>query len=314
MKLASDIMEQYLKAGKAAGAAIKIGKTLARPGTKLLDLATLIEKTVKENGAELSFPVNLSLNECAAHYSPIIDDQSILPASGLLKIDVGAHVNGYIADVASTVNLNKNDEKYTPLIKAAEDALYHAIKNFKAGTSVREIGMIIQKEIEKFPGVKPISNLGGHQLKQWNLHAGTFVPNIGSTVDNYKLEEGDQFAVEPFSTDGFGAIKNGSQITIFRVANINKKKNPPMEDKLRMQKFKNKFHSLPFSARWVDFIPKNNVNGIIEKYNGWGVFEFYHTFVERGNGMVAQAEHTLIVEKDQAIPTTWWENFSLNDT
>lgn len=308
--LDDSILNSYMKAGKAVAEALKLGQALARPGTKLLDLGELLESKIKQNGAELAFPVNLSMNECAAHYSPIIDDQHILPPIGLLKIDCGAHFEGYIADAAITVNLGKESGLNSNLIQAVQDALYHAIKHFKPGTMVREIGQIIQREIEKFPNIRPIINLGGHQLKQWNLHAGIFVPNHGQSSDTYVLKEGDQFAIEPFSTNGVGSIKNGPEMAIFRVENIQKKKNLPMDEKLLLKKFKDTFHSLPFSPRWVDFIPKARIQDTILKYFQNGVFDGYHTFIERGNGMVAQMEHTVIVTNDGGLPTTWWENFN----
>ena len=117
------VLEHYMKAGKAVAAALKLGKMLARPGTKLLDLGSLIEEEIKKNGAELSFPVNLSLDTCAAHYSPIIEDSTILPSQGLLKIDCGSHVEGYIADAAITVNLGNEEGLKATLVKAAEEAL-----------------------------------------------------------------------------------------------------------------------------------------------------------------------------------------------
>jgi methionyl aminopeptidase len=303
------VLEHYMKAGKAVAAALKLGRLLARPGTKLLDLGSLIEGEIKKNGAELSFPVNLSLDTCAAHYSPIIEDPTIIPPQGLLKIDCGAHVEGYIADAAITINLGHEDGLKATLVKAAEEAIYAAVKHFKPGVSVKEIGSYIQREIEKYPGLKPISNLGGHQLKQYNLHAGTFIPNNSMGGDNYKLKEGDQFAVEPFSTNGIGLIKDGPEMTIFRIESIAKKKNPPMQDRLRLEKFKKTFKTLPFSPRWIDFLPKDQINDAITRYLHWGVISGYHTFVERGNGLVAQAEHTLIVTKDGGLPTTWWEDF-----
>ncbi len=85
------------------------------------------------------------MDECAAHYSPVIDDPKVLPAKGLLKIDCGAQVDGFIADAAVSVNLDKEDELNNTLITAAEDGLYQAIKNFKAGVNVKEIGQIIQR-------------------------------------------------------------------------------------------------------------------------------------------------------------------------
>ena len=110
--LESEITEKYLKAGQAVAKALKLGYKLARPGTNLYDLATILENSIIENGADgWSFPANLSLDVEAAHYSPIIDDSKILPKEGLLKIDLGGHVDGYVSDAAITKNLG-NSEKY----------------------------------------------------------------------------------------------------------------------------------------------------------------------------------------------------------
>jgi methionyl aminopeptidase len=301
--------ECYFKAGKAVADALKLGQAIARPGTKLLDLANLVEDTIKKHDVGLSFPVNLSLDECAAHYSPIIGDELTLPKIGLLKIDAGSQCDGYVADAAVTINLGKDKGILETLVKASRDALYASIKNFKVGVNVSTIGRIIQTEIEKYEGCKPISNLGGHQLKQWNLHAGIFVPNIGRSTDNYVLKEGDQFAIEPFATNGYGAIRNGPKMTIFRYKGMKKKKNLPMTKKLQLQNFKKEFKSLPFSPRWINFIPKDQINATVLKYFKQGALEGYHTFIERAKGMVSQAEHTVIVTKEGGIPTTWWEDF-----
>jgi methionyl aminopeptidase len=305
------VIECYKKAGKAVASALRLGQVIARPGTKMLDLATLLEQEITRQGMGLAFPANLSLDNCAAHYSPTIDDPMVLPKEGLLKIDLGAHCEGYVADAAITVNLGKTGGVYDTLIKAATDALYGAIRAFKPGVNVGQIGAIIQREIEKYKDCRPIANLGGHQLKQYNLHAGTFVPNIARTSDNYIIQEGDQFAIEPFSTNGYGAIKNGPDMTIFRFAGVKKKKNLPLLEKVRIQKFKDAFTTLPFSPRWVDFVPKDQVDAMVAHFLKQDMLEGYHTFIERANGLVAQAEHTVIVTKDGAIPTTWWEDFQL---
>ena len=310
-----EIKKSYLQAGQAVAHALKLGQILARPGTNLADLATLLEEDILKNGAEgLSFPANISLNEEAAHYSPVIDDTKVLPEHGLLKIDLGAHVDGYVADAAITVNLGGDQDPHQTLINAARDALYAALRAFKPGTNVREIGMIIQEEIEKYQDLKPVSNLGGHQLKQWSLHAGTFVPNVGRTFDDYVIQEGDQFAIEPFSTNGYGAIRNGPSQTIFIVKSTKKKKKLPLREKVKIDNFKNKFKSFPFSPRWIDFLPKAQINTTVDQYLHQGILDGYPIFIERANGLVAQAEHTVIVEKDGAIPTTWWEPFKLEES
>ena len=102
-------------------------------------------------------------------------------------------------------------------------------------------------------------------------------------------------------------------MTIFRVKGIKKKKNLPMAEKIRLQNFKKKFKTFPFSPRWIDFIPKSQINGAISKYLRQGILDGYHVFIERGNGIVSQHEHTIIVTKDGGIPTTWWEDFDYKD-
>ncbi len=314
--LDDEIFEHYKKAGRAVAHALKLAKKIVRPGSKILDIVTILEGDILDQvGPEggFSFPANLSLDVCAAHYSPVIDDATVLPDQGLFKVDLGSHYMGYVADAAITVNLGKTKGIHETLIKATDDAIHAVIKKFKPGVSVRQIGAIIEKEINKYPGCFPVSNLGGHQLKLWSLHAGTFVPNISNTHDEYILKEGDQFAVEPFATNGYGAIKNGPEMTIYHYHGAPKKKNLPMKDRLLLQKFKNKFRSFPFTPRWIDFMPKADIEATLAKYLKRGFITGYNTFIERGNGIVSQSEHTLIVTEDGGFPTTWHDDFAYWD-
>ncbi len=308
--LTDEVIEKYMKAGKAVAHALKLAYQICRPGTNMGDLANVLESDILAQGADgLSFPANIGLDENAAHYSPVIQDPNILPDHGLVKIDLGSHVDGYIADAAVTINLGNDGGVHETLIKAAKEALYGAIGIAKPGVSVKTIGAMIQTQIEKYKGLSPISNLGGHRVSQWDLHGAPFIPNVGSGQENYVLKEGDQLAFEPFTTNGYGAIKNGKDITIFEVKNIHKKKNLPQKDRFRLKKFKEKFGVFPFSPRWVDFIPEDQVNAVISKYHRQGILQGYNVFVERAQGMVAQHEHTLLITKEGAIPTTWWEEF-----
>ena len=119
-------IESYINAGKAVIAAKKLAGKIIKPGASFLEIANRCEEEIKNQGCELSFPINMSLNEQAAHYSPIIDDPLVVPNKGLLKIDLGSHYNGYIADSAITFNLD-NDPKLQNYIDAAQDALDAAI-------------------------------------------------------------------------------------------------------------------------------------------------------------------------------------------
>jgi methionyl aminopeptidase len=191
-------IKSYKKAGNAAIAAKNLARKLVKPGFSFLELANKCEQEIIKKGAQLSFPINISLNEIAAHYSPPIDDKTVIPERGLLKIDIGTHVNGYIADTAITFNIGE-DPKYQKYIDAAEAALGAAINLMKPGVKLYELGEAIAGEIIKF-GLKPIYNLGGHELKQYNLHAGPFIPNFKDKKHNQILKPGDAYACEPFTT------------------------------------------------------------------------------------------------------------------
>ena len=207
-------LESYIQAGKAVIAAKKLAKEIIVPGGLFLEIANNIESEVLNQGSELSFPVNLSLNEVAAHYSPPIDDTTKVPEKGLIKIDVGSHFNGYIADSAFTINIDKEPElqKY---VDAATEGLEAAIEIFKPGAKLYELGEAIAEKIMSY-GLRPITNLGGHELKPYNLHAGPFIPNYKETTYNQVLKPGDAYACEPFATSGVGKVVNGKRSYIFR--------------------------------------------------------------------------------------------------
>ncbi|MFX0071107.1 MAG: type II methionyl aminopeptidase [Candidatus Hermodarchaeota archaeon] len=298
-------IKDYIKAGKAVIAAKKKAKDLVKPGISFLEIANKVEEEIYKMDCELAFPLNMSLNEIAAHYSPIIDDEKIIPEKGLLKIDCGAHYNGYIADSAFTINLDE-DPKLENYIVAAEEALEAAISIFKPDTKLYELGDVIAKKILEH-GLRPIVNLGGHELKQYNLHAGPFIPNYKDTHHDYILKPGDAFACEPFTTSGAGTVVNGKHSYIYRF-NKKIKKNLPYEQQSYMNKIEMITEKLPFSPRLLDYkevIPKNKIQRTIDEFTRKKILDHYPILVERSRALVAQQEHTIIIDFDgNTIVTT----------
>ncbi len=293
-----EIIESYLKAGKAVAKALKLAKLITRPGTKFLDIATLCEGEILKAGCGLGFPANISLNAIAAHYSPELEDPTICPPRGLLKVDCGAEINGYVADAAVTINIGGDKGIYEDLVKASEDGLNAAIKTARAGVGVAEIGKQIYKAIIKH-NVKPVSNLGGHGLDVYEIHDSPFIPNIPNSGDTSRLKQDKAYAIEPFTTNGYGAIQPGKTTNIFEFVGMKKKKNMKLEDISLAHKFKNKFSTLPFSPRAVDFIDgSDNINSTIDKFVKRRILKGYPIFEEIGGGLVAQSEHSLLVLQD----------------
>ncbi|MDX1797248.1 MAG: type II methionyl aminopeptidase [Candidatus Lokiarchaeia archaeon] len=303
--MSNNYIEDYIKAGKGVIAAKKLAKKIIEPGQLFLEIANKCEAEIMKSGCELSFPINMSLNEVAAHYSPPIGDQTKIPEKGLLKIDIGAHFNGYIADSAFTINIDE-DPKLQNYVDAAKEALQAAIDRFNPGVKLYELGEVIAEKIIN-RGLRPITNLGGHELKQYNLHAGPFIPNYKEKMHNQIIKVGDAYACEPFATSGIGKVDNGKNWYILRFLK-KVKKNISYEHLAYMDKIEQNFKHLPFSPRWIEnnqIIPSKQIQRTLELFIGKRILDKYYILIEKTNEPVAQEEHTIVIDMDgKKIVTT----------
>lgn len=280
--------EDYIKAGKIASQAREYGKKLFKPGAKIVDIAEAIEQKMRDLGAEPGFPVCISLNDMAAHYSPFINDIIELKEGDLVKLDMGSHINGFVADTACTIEIKTS--KFKNLIKASEDALAAAIKVVKPGVALAEVGKAIQATIEK-AGFHSITNLCGHGLNQYIVHDWPTVPNYDNK-DPTKLKEGQAIAIEPFSTTGLGLVSDGKPCGIYVL--INKKPTRLQSARQVIQFIEKNYNTLPFSCRWIK-VP--NAQFILRTLENEGILKQYTQLPEKSKGMVAQTEHSIIVGK-----------------
>jgi methionyl aminopeptidase len=291
-------IESYIKAGKAVKVAKELARNLIKPGVTFLEIANKCEEAIIKQGCELSFPINMSLDSQAAHYSPMIDDPKVIPEKGLLKIDIGSHNDGYIADTAITFNIN-DDPKLQNYIEAATEALDAAVKLFKPGIKLYEIGEAIAEKILS-RGLRPITNLGGHELKRFNLHAGPFVPNFKDLSHKKVIQPGEVYACEPFATSGVGTVINGDKSYIYRFVK-KVKKNLPYDELNYMKKIEQLTQYLPFSPRLIEkhnIIPKNKIQQIIKVFIRKRILDHYPLLIEKTGAPVAQQEHTILIDLD----------------
>lgn len=275
-------MDDWEKAGKIAQEALIFGKNLIKIDESLLEITEKIEKKIKALGGNCAFPINISINEIAAHYSAFPNDQIKFEQGDLVKLDIGIHVNGAIGDTALTIDLGNNKD----LVKASENALKAALKLAKPGIRLFEMGEAIESEIENL-GFKPVKNLSGHQIEEYNLHAGLTIPNYNNK-DESELEENMIIAIEPFATDGSGFIFEGKKSGIYKLEQIKNVRDMKARELIKF--IDENYKLLPFSRRWIN-IPMRDVRlNILEREN---IIVQYPQLVERGKGMVSQAEHTI---------------------
>ncbi|MBW3018053.1 type II methionyl aminopeptidase [Candidatus Woesearchaeota archaeon] len=285
-------LENWKKAGQIAAQALDYGRKLVKPGVKLLDVAEKIEQKIIDLNGFPAFPVNIGLNDIAAHYTPTRNDETVF-SDQLVKLDVGAHVDGAIGDTACTVDLSG---KYGDLIKASEDALEAAIKIVRAGATLGEIGKAIQDAI-KAKGFLPIVNLSGHGIDFYETHVPPTIPNV-STGDDTELEEDEIIAIEPFATNGQGAIKESHHAEILSIEKERNVRSMFARDVLREAL---KFNGLPFAKRWIN--AKGLDFGLRELVRS-GIAKEYPPLPEVSGGVISQAEHTLLVQKKGCLILT----------
>lgn len=238
--------------------------------------------------------MNVGINEIAAHYTSPPGDTLTIPRSSLVKVDFGVHIKGFLADTAVTVVF---DPHFEPMVRAADEALNNAIRAFRPGVKMSEIGRVIQTTVERY-GFKPIRNLTGHNIERYTIHAGKSVPNV-SQLDGEKASEGEVYAIEPFVTrpNARGAVANMASAHIFR--HIRTKGAKSEEARKIIEEIHAHYPRLPFATRWLEkkFTRETAVRGMKELLQNKCIGS-YPVLVEETRQPVAQSEHTILVTAD----------------
>ena len=285
------LLDCYQRAGKIAAEVRENARRKGHIGSTLFQVCESIEYEIRKRGAEPAFPVNVSLNDIAAHYTAEPNDNTAVNDTDVLKIDIGVHIQGYIADTAVTVCY---DSKYDPLAKSAEAALSEAIRVAKTNIKASYIGRVIETTISK-QGFRPIQNLSGHSLEQYTIHAGRSIPNIWTIGSSFNLAPNHAYAIEPFVTtkDGQGVVHEGKIRNIFGITSRKPTKDKDVDEFLT--EIWNRFKTLPFALRWlIDKYEEKKARQYIDILIKRRNVHAYPILIEGNGKTVAQAEHTFI--------------------
>ena len=257
--------EMYEKPGKIVSKVRGMAVNKVEENMKVLDLVEFVEEEIKKLGGEPAFPCNISINEITAHYTSPHNDQSILRMGDLVKIDLGAHIDGYIADSAVTVlvggdgaessmfHSNLDVDLQLKMIETAQEALENAISVIKSGVELGKIGKVVEDTVTA-KNLSPISNLSGHSIDRWILHSGLSIPNMKGE-NKHRIMEGDVLAIEPFVTNGVGRVTDMKEAYIFRF--LRDRPLRMVQARKLLDFIEQNFKNLNFAERWV----QNRFNG-----------------------------------------------------
>ncbi|KAI0931482.1 hypothetical protein AcW1_001124 [Taiwanofungus camphoratus] len=284
----------------------KYGRKHIKPGMSMTEIAETIEDgtraLVEENGLEsgVGFPTGLSLNECAAHYSPNAGDTRVLQQGDVLKVDFGVHVKGRIVDSAFTLNFEPTYDKLLEAVKAATNT---GIR--EAGIDVRlgEIGAAIQETMESYEvevngkvyPVKSIENLSGHSINRYQIHGGKSILLVKNN-DQTKMEEGEYFAIETFGSTGRGRIVESGECSHYaRMVNAPHVPLRLTSAKSLLKTINKNFGTLPFCRRYLDRIGESKYLLALNHLVAQGIVQDYPPLCDARGAMTAQFEHTILL-------------------
>ena len=291
--LDAERFEKYREAGDILRETMDAAAERVEPGATHLEVAEFAEAQIEEKGGKPAFPANISIDEEASHATPGRDEETEFAEGDLVCLDLGVHVDGWIADAAITVDLGDHAE----LVAAAEDALDAALGVAGPGVHTGEIGRAIEETIDG-TGFNPVVNLSGHGLGEYDAHTGPTVPNRG--VDTgVELEVGDVVAIEPFATDGRGTVSEGQKTEIYSLKTERSVRNRKARELL--ETVTENYDRLPFAARWFE---GGRTDMTLNRLTQQDVLESYPVLKGESGSLISQAEHTVIVTEDGVEITT----------
>src|SRR3989344_5777440 len=248
--------KDWIKAGQIVAQVRDFAKTIIKDGTSLQETTELIEKKIFDLGGKTGFPPDLSINDVAAHYSCLTNETTVFKTGDLVKIDLGVHVNGAIADTACTICVDSNENK--ELIEASDKALQEAIRILKPGLKVNEIGKV--------------------------------------------LTEDRVIAIEPFASTGVGLVSEGKLSEVYAIINKRPTRSPIVREVLKY--IEEEFKTMPFAKRWIakKFGPGKAQIALttLEREN---ILYQYPILVEKSQGLVSQAEHSILIKEKPVLLT-----------
>jgi methionyl aminopeptidase len=287
-------LEKFRLSGRILRETREEMKTQVHENMLIIEVCEKVEGLIRAKGGKPAFPCNVSINEVAAHYTSPPNDTLTIPEGSTVKVDLGVQVDGYVTDTAFTVSFNPEGRS---MANTAEQALKTAIENIHGDMALGKIGGLIETTI-KNRGFKPISNLTGHSVGRYLIHAGTSIPNVAQ-VSLTKVKTGEVYAIEPFVTlpDAVGRVDDSPQTTIYRLLKAKSVKN---EYAKRLLKYiEANFRTLPFAERWLNgVVPEEQYHAAFKELLVSKAIMGYPVFVEVSKKPVAQAEHTVLIKDD----------------
>src|SRR5689334_3797085 len=198
-------IDKMRAAGQLVGRVLQELSGMAQPGVTTLEINDAADQMIRDGGAYPTFkgyngfPYSIcaSVNEQVVHGFPSSYE---LKDGDIFSIDVGATLEGFVGDTATTVPIGNVGEDLLKLIRVAEESLQLAIDKCRAGNHLGDIGHVVQQHAESH-GYSVVREYVGHGIGR-RMHEDPQIPNYGKPGKGPKIRTGYVFAVEPMINVG----------------------------------------------------------------------------------------------------------------
>jgi methionyl aminopeptidase len=259
-----------------------------------------VEAEIERRGGKPAFPTQTSINEVAAHDCPTPDDDRTYQSGDLAKLDIGVHIDGWVVDTATTVNVGGTGNGR--MVEAARQALAAAVQACKPGIPVRDVSVAIERAITG-AGFTPLENLCGHGVGHYIVHSPPAITNTVRAAEG-RLPIRGVIAIEPFATDGNGRSGPRGASEVFRLL-------PEAKDRLEdfgvgpdFARALLSWRGLPIARRYFRTFGNEAVAVAFRRLEEAKLLHSYPPLVARSGRPVAQAEHSVYLGPEGVIQLT----------
>jgi len=303
------ILSKYQTAANVVNKAVAKVVSQLQPGASILKLAeasdafilaelgTLVKKDTEKG---IAFPTCISVNHVVGHFSPEPEDKDVLVDGDVVKIDVAAHVDGFIGSIAHTHIVSQKAEpttgKQADVICAAHVAAEAVLRLLKPGAVNKDISAAIQQIADAYQ-VRAVEGVLSHQVRRYMIDAPKVILNKQTpdqVADEYEIEENDVFAIDIVMSSGEGKPKESERKpTVYKRAVDQNYMLKLAASRKIFTEISKKFPALPFSLRY--FEDKKHLRFGLSELEKHGLIYPYPVLVEKAGDFVAQFKFTALV-------------------
>merc|ERR1712055_445180 len=308
------VVTKYKMAAEIVNKVLKEIVEACKPEASVRELCILGDKRLAEETSKafkkdkkltkgIAFPTCISVNNCICHFSPLTSEPDVILADDdMVKIDMAAHIDGFIAVVAHTVVVGASVDK--PVIGCKADALLAAhlaseaaLRLVKPGNETYEVTETVSKIADAFK-CKPVEGMLSHQLEQNRIDGPkTIIQNPSEAQrkehEKYEFELHEVYAVDVLISSGEGQGKEKTaKITIYKKTDetytLKMKTSREFFSKVGKQ-----FGTMPFNLRSCDDEKKARM-GVVECVTH-KLIEPFQVLYDKEGECVAQFKFTVLL-------------------